>query len=93
MMNKKINIDYGAPVLTSKYIISQQSAIVYVAHHEDGTWEFWGAELVDESEVMIISWKEIIEIDYSVLEVADLPIEFNAVRDELGKPWKIVSKN
>lgn len=89
----KENIDFNAPVLTSRYVIAKQSEIVYVAHHEDGTWEFWGKEQIDESEIMVISLKEIIEIDSGVLDVAELPVEFNAVRDGINKPWRIVAKN
>ncbi len=90
---KQFKESLDTAVLTSKYVLSGSSPIVYIAHHEDGTWEFWGEEIIDESEIVVVSLGQIIKIDQAVLEVADLPIEFNAVRESKQKPWTIVSKN
>jgi hypothetical protein len=80
-------------VFTSKYVISQNSPIVYVAHHEDGTWEFWGDQIIDESEIMLVTLEQIIEKDKSVLELADLPIEFSAQRKTKDSGWILLPKN
>lgn len=92
-MSKQFKESLDTVVLTSKYVISGTSPIVYIAHHEDGTWEFWGKEIIDESEIAVVSLRNIIDIDPTVIEVADLPAEFNAVRKTENDKWTIVSKN
>ena len=92
-MIKQFKESLNTAVLTSKYVLSENSPIVFVAHHLDGIWEFWGEEIIDESEIVVVSLGSIIEIDPSVLEISDLPIEFNAVRESKQKPWTSVSKN
>lgn len=86
-------IEYNTPVLTSKYVIKNNSEIIYVAHHQDGIWEFWGKENIDESEILVASWGQIISIDSSILQIASLPIGFSALREGINSQWKIVSKN
>lgn len=92
-MSKQFRESLNTAVLTSKYIMSHSSTIVYVAHHEDGVWEFWGEEIVDEADIMVVSLGQIIKIDPTVLEVAEMPIEFNAIRDKRESSWNIVPKN
>ena len=92
-MNKKFNESLNTAVLTSKYVMSQASPIVYIAHHDDGVWEFWGKEIIEEAEIMVVSLGQIIHIDPTVLDVADMPNEFNAIRDRRDSPWNIVPKN
>jgi len=92
-MNKQFNESLNTAVLTSKYVMSRESPIVYIAHHDDGTWEFWGKEIIDEAEIMVVSLGQIIQVDPSVLDVADLPVEFNAIREKEKSPWNIVPKN
>jgi hypothetical protein len=92
-MTKKFKENLKTAVFSSKYVMKLDSPIVYVAHHADGTWEFWGKEVIDESEVVVVSLENIIKIDPTVLEIADLPVEFNAVRDSKTSPWRLVSKN
>jgi hypothetical protein len=92
-MKKQFKESLQSAVFTSDYIISKKSSIVYIAHHDDGTWEFWGNEIVTEREIRIVSLAQIIKIDPTVLEVADMPVEFNAIRESKNLNWKITSKN
>ena len=92
-MTKRFKESLETAVLTSKYVVSGNSPIVHIAHHEDGVWEFFGKEIINESEIMVVSLRQIIDIDPTVIQVSDLPIEFSAVRELKEKEWKIVSKN
>ena len=92
-MNKKFNESLSTAVLTSKYVMKHASPIVCIAHNNDGVWEFWGKELIDEAEIMVVSLGQIINIDPSVLDVADMPVEFNAIRDSKENAWNIIPKN
>jgi hypothetical protein len=80
-------------VLTSKYVISKTSPIVYVTLHDDGVWEFWSNEIIDESEIMVVSLKQIIDIDDSVTKILDLSVGFVAMRKGKDDNWEIVAKN
>lgn len=90
---KRFKENLNTAVLTSKYVMNENSPIVYIAHHEDGVWEFWGNEKINEEEILVVSLAQIIKIDQTVLEVSDMEINFNAIREAKDKPWRIVSKN
>ena len=89
----KFNESLNTAVFTSSYVITGRSPIVYVAHHEDGTWEFWGKEVIDESDIVVVSLRDIIEIDSTVLEIAGMSSDFNAVRDSKIAEWRFISKS
>lgn len=80
-------------VLTSKYVVSKVSTIVYVTLHDDGVWEFWSKEEIDESEIMVVSLKQILEIDASIKQILNLSVGFSAVRNDKSDEWQIVAKN
>ena len=86
-------INLNVAVLTSKYVMKQKSPIVYATLDDDGVWQFWSKELVDESEIMVVSLKEIIAVDASIKDILDLQVGFAAMRNEGDGKWEIVSKN
>lgn len=92
-MSLQFRESLNTAVLTSKYVMSNLSPIVYIAHHEDGVWEFWGEEIVEEADIMVVSLGRIIEIDATVLEIAEMPVEFNAIRGKEERSWNVVPKN
>jgi hypothetical protein len=78
-------------VITTKQVIRQNSTIVYIAHHEDdGAWVFTGAEEFLPENAMMISLAEMIKHDATILDVADMPVGFYAVRKDKNSPWKVV---
>lgn len=93
MIEKKFNISLSTLVITSKDVMIKGNPIVYVSHHEDGSWEFWGKELVDESQIMLVSLEQIINRDKSILELADLPVESSAYKESSEKEWLLLPKN
>lgn len=87
---KKFEDDLNTAVITTKYVVDRQSPILYIFHFEDGSWQFSGPEenLPDE-DYRVVSLDEIIKIDPSVLEVADLPFEGTAYRNEVSSSWEM----
>ena len=87
---KAFEDDLNTAVFTTKYVLYSNSPILFVNHYDDGYWQFCGAEdnLQDE-DFKIISLEEIIQIDSSILEVADLPYEGEAYRENINSPWII----
>ena len=74
---KKFKDGINTAVFTTKFIVHDKKEITYVSHDfEDGAWEFFSDDNFDNYEeiAMILSLDEIIQIDKSVLEIADLPL-------------------
>ncbi|MDR6513703.1 hypothetical protein [Chryseobacterium camelliae] len=90
-MKKQFTEDLNTAVFTTKYILEKVSPILYVFHYEDdGAWQFSGEEEnIDDKDYKVISLEEIIDIDNSILEVADLPLQHMAYRSSINEPWKI----
>ena len=77
MLMKKFKDGINTAVFTTKFIVHDKKEITYVSHDfEDGAWEFFSDDNFDNYEeiAMILSLDEIIQIDKSVLEIADLPL-------------------
>jgi hypothetical protein len=73
---------------TVRQIARDGNPILRVTHDgEDGAWQFleWGTP--DEQDVMIVGLQEITRIDPSVLELADLPLGWRAIRRSPAEPW------
>ncbi len=87
---KKFEDDLNTAIITTKYILDRQSPILFVFHYDDGSWQFSGPEEdLEDEDYRVISLEEIIAIDASVLEVADLPYEGEAYREQVDFPWII----
>lgn len=90
MNRKKFKEDLNTAVITTKYVLEKQSPILFVFHFSDGFWQFSGAEenVLDE-DYKLVSLEEIINIDPSVLDIADLPYEKEAYRKDVLSRWTI----
>ena len=59
-----------------------------VFHDEDdGMWEFLDGDDVNEEEVMIVSLLEIVQIDLTVNQIANLPLGWIAYREDVYSEW------
>ena len=87
---KKFADDLNTAVFTTKYILDGASPILFVFHDEDGYWQF-SAHVIDlpDEDYRIVALEEIINLDKTVLEVADLPYNMKASRSDRMSPWII----
>jgi len=85
------NIDRNIAVITTKFVLDNESPILYVFHHEDdGMWQFSGnEELIGDNDYKVVSFQEMIKIDSSILDVVDLPPDYVASRESTASPWTI----
>jgi len=90
---KQPEINLNTLALSSKYVITKVSPIVYATVHDDGIWEFWSKETIEEEEIMVVTLKQIIEIDPSINEIIHIAEGIAAVRNDISTPWQFVSKN
>jgi hypothetical protein len=76
-------------VFTTRDIIEEGKTILLVTHdQDDGAWQFHTRKTVPASEAKIVALDEIIFRDPSIVELADLPLGWSAIRDSITSPWK-----
>jgi hypothetical protein len=76
-------------VFTTRDIIEESKPILLVRHdQDDGAWEFHTRKKSHDSEARIVALDEIVVRDPSILELADLPLGWSAIRDSITSPWK-----
>lgn len=62
-------------VITTKEILNGEHPVTSVFHDlDDGMWQFLDGEELSEERAAIISLKEMVEIDDSVNDIANLPL-------------------
>jgi hypothetical protein len=76
-------------------VIRDKKPITFVTHEEeDGAWQFFSSDELDNFEevAMIVGLVEIIAIDASLLELADMPVGHYAIRETVNDNWSIRQK-
>ncbi|MGY4759585.1 hypothetical protein ACVNS2_08335 [Paenibacillus caseinilyticus] len=62
-------------VITIDRIMKRESPILYVTHDEDdGMWQFLDGGETKEEEARLLSLKEMVNIDPSLIQLSDLPL-------------------
>jgi hypothetical protein len=91
---KKFKENHKTPVITTRFVLEENSPILFVFHFGDGVWQFSGSEknLLDDDYKVVLSG-EIIEIDNPLLEIADMPLGSEARRLNFHSPWRINVEN
>lgn len=89
---KKFQEADNTAVFTTKYVIKENKRITYVTHEEeDGAWQFFSNDEFENYEdvAMIVGLGEIIGLDPSLLELADMPVGHYAIRETMNEKWSI----
>jgi len=74
--------------LTMWQVLEGVEPILVVCHDEDDHgWQFLGASDANVDDARIVSLEEIVAMDRTVLEVADLRPGWQAERDAPGRRW------
>ena len=72
-----------------RQVLDGSEPIMLVSHDaDDHSWQFIGTSDAAVADGRIVSLEEIVNLDPTVLNVADLPPGWQAVRDEVGGEWK-----
>jgi hypothetical protein len=76
-------------VLTLRSIVFDGQPILYVFHDpNDHGWQFLDGRPIDMAHATLVSLKEIVNRDSSVLELADMPPGWSATRATSSSPWR-----
>ena len=77
-------------VITTRFVIYDNSEIIRIIHEENGDWQFLGREEnLKESDAVIISLGEMMDFDNSLSIVESLPVGKQALRTDKMSPWYI----
>ena len=75
-------------VFTTREVMEREEPILLVSHDvEDHAWQFIGSTGGTLENARIIALQEAVELDSTVLELSDLPIGYQAVRQSRGDAW------
>ncbi|HEY8751064.1 MAG TPA: hypothetical protein VIM11_23975 [Tepidisphaeraceae bacterium] len=76
-------------VITLRSIVFNGDPILLVTHDaDDHGWQFLGAGDADLNDAAVVGLEEIVKMDPSVLEVADMPPGWRAWRCSKSAPWE-----
>ena len=74
-------------MFTTRQVLEREEPILHVTHNiDDHGWQFLGSDARAE-DAKIISLEEAVELDPSVLQVADLPLGWHAWRASVEEAW------
>ena len=76
-------------VLVTREVLEREEPILQVTHDsDDHAWQFIGSSDGTLENGRVIALHEATALDLSVLQLADLPVGWRAVRDTVAHPWK-----
>ena len=71
-----------------RQILDRSEPILLVSHDEDDHgWQFIGTSNASMTEARIVCLEEIVQLDPTVLEVADLAPGWQAIRESVTETW------
>jgi hypothetical protein len=74
--------------ITTRPVMSGAEPITYVSHDEDDHGsQFIGPSGASMKEAMLVALSNVVKLDATVLEIADLPPGWIAEREYVGAPW------
>ena len=71
-----------------RQVLNGSESILLVSHDEDDHgWQFIGTSDAAMAEAKLVCLEEIVRLDPTVLDVADLLPGWQAIRKRIGGPW------
>jgi|SRR5215218_7411547 len=77
-------------VATTTHVLRAGQPITHVFHDEDDHgWQFHYPGEKSIKDLMLVALQEIVRHDPTIVEVADLPPGYVAIREGPGLPWRV----
>lgn len=74
--------------ITMRQVVDGLEPILLVSHDaDDHGWQFIGTSDASMVDARVVCLEHIVRLDPTVLEVADLPPGWQAIRERVGGPW------
>jgi hypothetical protein len=80
-------------VITTKYVVENNSPIISVFYDEDGDWQFFGDEECSEEDALVISIQQILDIDKTLVNLPDMEKGHKAYRINKKSKWELAKIN
>ena len=75
-------------VFTTREVLERIEPILHVTHDsDDHGWQFIGSSNGTRENAKIIALHEAVDLDPSILKLADLPVGWHAERESPTDPW------
>jgi len=75
--------------ITTRQIVEGGVPILLVCHEaDDGSWLFLTGGPFDVTDGMLVTLRSMVERDSSLIELAGLPLGWQAWRERRGSPWE-----
>lgn len=81
-----IENDYHIPAFVCSHVFLNERPILLVSH-EDGDWQFLCGQSDHKDDVHVVGIGHLLDRDHTLLELVNLPINWEAERDGTDKPW------
>jgi hypothetical protein len=91
MATRRFSEPPNVAVITTRKVVSGDDWIAFVSHDEDdGGWQFLNSEAgpPNEADASVVGVGEIVQLDASIIELADLPLGWHAWRESKASPWR-----
>lgn len=74
--------------ITMRQVLDGSEPILLVSHDaDDHGWQFIGTTDACVADGRVVCLEEMVRLDPTVLDVADLPAGWQALREGVGMPW------
>ena len=73
--------------ITTNYVMEQNHDITYVSYDEEGDWQFMSDDPFDEENAMVVSIKQILEKDKTLLTLPNIRKNEAYERKNKKSPW------
>ncbi|HEU4343285.1 MAG TPA: hypothetical protein VFU31_17175 [Candidatus Binatia bacterium] len=90
-MNKPWPFDQAENVaaITTKQVLEQGFPVLRVVHYsDDHSWAFTCGTTDDPKDAKVVAMGQIVAMDDTLREIADLPPGWGASRKKVGGPWQ-----
>ena len=75
-------------VLTTSYVLTNDSPITFVLYDEDGDWQLFGDdEIVEDEDAYMVSVEEILEMESALRKLPDMQPGQAVVREKGSTRW------
>lgn len=79
----------NSATVTTTHVMNLGAPITRAYHDEsDHGWQFFSEHISLSKDAMLVALQEVVEVDPTILEIADLPPGWMAQREAIGAPWR-----
>lgn len=78
----------GTAVFSTRSVSDGDAPVLLVTHGSDGSWSFMPGHAVDAAQATVVSLREVVRRDDSLVDLARLPRGWCAVRTREEAPWR-----